>query len=141
MVRSPYIAAGFANRKIQTRKGDNRIVAKVDRHGRVEWRSEEAAQFEPVGVVHIEQLRRNAADGSQPDDSLPLAPEVLRPDLCPRIEERYELPGFQAGDIWSFMQVAPMASEAEIGLIIGASMLPRDDVFDMEDEQRELGLR
>ena len=42
----------------------------------------------------------------------------------------------QRRQVWSFVQVAPVAGHAEIGLMVRTTMLPSNDVLDVEREER-----
>jgi hypothetical protein len=54
------------------------------------------------------------------------------------MEERDDLVrfGIYPRKVRAFVEVAAVASECEIGLVVGAAVLACDDVFDLQNEAR-----
>ena len=60
---------------------------------------------------------------------------MFSPTLSARIKQRDESTIHVSGEIRPFVEIAPMARETEIGLVICPLMLLGHDVFDMKSDE------
>jgi hypothetical protein len=68
---------------------------------------------------------------------------VLVPRLASRIEEPDDAPGLRIDprEIRPFVQVAVIAGEGEVIGVVGAAVLPGDDVLDVKRDERDVLLQ
>jgi hypothetical protein len=101
------------------------------------------AKLHALGIVDVEhgdrgasRLRQSFQEGSSPA-------EMPVPALTPWVEEGNDLSSqvVDTRKIWSFAQVASIATEAKSGWIVAGPMLAGDNVIDVEAGQREQYLR
>jgi hypothetical protein len=64
--------------------------------------------------------------------------EVIFPPLYPRVEEWYHLSCIRVDprQVGPFVEVAVLAGQGQIGEIVGATVLPGNDVLDLEAKER-----
>ena len=98
------------------------------------------AKFAAIIIVHVEQLDGAPSDRSQSDDPILFHREVFVPTLRARMKQRDELTVDVRGQVRSLVKIAPMARETKIGLVVRAAMLFRNNVFDVERDERQLVL-
>ncbi len=101
------------------------------------------AEFHPPWRVHVEQSHGRASCGCQADN-LPVPDcKVIAPHVGARMKQGHHSArfGIDAGKIWPFVGVAPVTRERESGRIVGASVLLRNYVFDMESDEGSRLLR
>ena len=67
---------------------------------------------------------------------------MVLPPLPPRVEQFGHGTGIRvnAGEIWTFMEVAIDARQTKVVLVIGAAVLARADMLDVERGQRRIFL-
>lgn len=102
-------------------------------------RAETQEHFTPaqaVAGIHSQQPYGGATRGSFPDDPRPIAREVPGPLFAARMEQGRHLAGvgIDAGQVRALLEIALWTGEREVLRVIGAAMLPRDDVLDVETE-------
>lgn len=85
-------------------------------------------------------MRRRSTDGCPARDLAVIVGEMLVPVVQPRMKHAREHPGFwvQSGKVCSFAQIAVVTGERKISGSIGAPMLSREDVLDVENERLTL---
>lgn len=91
---------------------------------------------EPVAGVHLEQPDGGAPCGGFTRDVGPLAGKVIRPPIAPRMEQRRQNAGvgIDPAEVGALLEIALRTGEREVGDVIGAAVLPGDDVFQVETE-------
>ena len=98
------------------------------------------AEFASIVVIHVEQFGGATSDQSQSDYPVAFHGEMFAPFMRTRMKQGDELTVHVRGQIRSLVKVAPMARERKIGLVVRAAMLPGDDVFDVESDERQFVL-
>jgi hypothetical protein len=77
----------------------------------------------------------NAALGSETENEYSTTFEVFLPQIVSWVEQRFDLSRLRidAAEIWTFMQVAMVASQRQVGVVIPSLVLFGNDVLDMEE--------
>jgi hypothetical protein len=92
------------------------------------------SKFNPFDAIHEQDGDGRTTDSGLPLDLSRLLREVIFPYLAPRVEEFYNgvCRWINSRQIGAFVQVAVMACQRKIGVVISTAMLLRTDVLDME---------
>ena len=53
------------------------------------------------------------------------------------MKQRHEASIYLRRDVWAFVKIAPVAGERKVRLVVASPVLPGDDVFDVERNERE----
>jgi hypothetical protein len=87
-------------------------------------------------VIHGKDVNRRSSYLGKAENPPAVGGEVLRPFISARIEKSRQVAGagVYAGEVRAFMMVAVVASESEVGHVIGAMVLQRRDVLNMEGD-------
>ena len=98
------------------------------------------SQSEAIAGVHLEQRRGRAANGCLADEVRFVACEMIFPSVASRMKEPRDLPGLgiNSSEVRALVEIALRAGEREIVGIVGAAVLPGDDVFDVKTEAGKL---
>jgi hypothetical protein len=115
-------------------KGRNRGVRGAYDSLRVEALSDEfRADTEAVARIHREHVHGRSARGSQPDDESFPKREMVSPAFLAGAKKANDLPAVRidASEVWPLVRIAMDASQGEVHGIVGAQVLPGDDVFDV----------
>ena len=90
-------------------------------------------QFAPSRVVHRENVDCRPAGRRRAGDPFAVELEMIRPVFSSRVEQGCDQARsrIDAAEIWPLVQVAPMTSKGEIVRIIGTTVLPGHDVFNV----------
>ena len=104
------------------------------------WLLTRRAEVELIVRVHVQDLDGRPADGSCAGDVDSLEGKVVFLPLLARVEQPGERAGerVNAGQVGAFVEIAVDAREAEIGLIIGAAVLARADVLEVQGRERRV---
>ena len=104
------------------------------------WLLARRAKVELIVRVHVQDLDGRPTDGGSARDVDSLEGKVVFPPLLARVEQLGDRAGerVNAGQVGAFVEIAVDAREAEIGLIIGAAVLARADVLDVEGGERRV---
>ena len=91
-------------------------------------------EVELIVRVHVQDLDRRPTDGGAAGDVDSLEGKVILPSLLARVEQLSDRAGARvnAGQVGAFVEIAVDAREAEVGFVIGAAMLARTDVLDVQ---------
>lgn len=100
------------------------------------------SRAEAVFGIHVQDANGGASDRREADEQAAIPREVCFPWLVARIEKRNDLPGLRvdAGEVCALVQIAGDAGEREISRVVTASVLPRQDVLDLESGDGRLRL-
>src|SRR5688500_6632014 len=92
--------------------------------------------------VHLQQVHCSTANGGNSNDHRPLCDEMFCPGFVAGVEQADDLACLRVdrGEVGPFMQITMKACECQVGGIILAAVLARDDVFDVEGEERLIDL-
>ena len=98
------------------------------------------AEVELIIRVHVQDLDGRPTDGGFANDVDSLEGKVSLPSLLARVEQLGDRAGerVNARQVGTFAEVAVDAREAEVRFIIGAAVLVRADVLDVEDRERRV---
>ena len=97
-----------------------------------------SSQGPAVRGIHSEQSCCGTSDCGAALDFVIHAFEVIVPEILPRVEKRCQRPGewIDGCEIGAFVAIAEMACEREVVRTRFSAVLARDDVIDMEAEER-----
>jgi hypothetical protein len=92
--------------------------------------------------IHLQNADTRAANGCFSHDVNAAPSEVVIPAVSSGMEQWGDFAGLRidAGQVGTFVQIAIDAGKGEIFKIVGASMNPGSDMFDMEGSQRGIDL-
>ena len=107
-------------------------LRKPPRHARRELAHR--AEVELIVRVHFQNLNGRPSGGCRAGDVDSLPCKMILPPLLARMKECGDSAGerVNACEVGAFAQVAVYAREAEVGFVIGAAVLARTDVLDVE---------
>ena len=96
------------------------------------------SEVELIVRVHVQDLDGRPTDGGSTGDVDSLESKVILPSLLARVEQLSNRAGkwVNAGQVGAFVEIAVDAGEAEIGCVIGAAVLARTDVLEVEGGER-----
>ena len=91
-------------------------------------------QSHPSVFIHIEHANCGAANGRQTNDSRLRQAEVLFPDVVAWVKQRNDLPGLRVNprQIRTFMCIAPVAGQGQVGRSVATAVLAGNDMLDVE---------
>lgn len=91
---------------------------------------------EPVAGVHLEQPDGGASCGGFAHDTGPITGKVIGPPIASRMEQRRQDTGvgIDPAQVGALLEIALGTGEREVGGIVGAAVLPGDDVFHVGTE-------
>src|SRR5690606_5099085 len=95
-------------------------------------------QFQPGlnsrWLIHRQHVDRGSANVRQSNKMAASGREMCRPNICARVEESRQSSGIgiDARQVRALVSVAVMASQSEIGNVISAVMLARNDVLNVK---------
>ena len=95
-----------------------------------------APQFTSIFVIHVHKFHRADTDRCQSSNSVAPDFEVHVPVMGARMKRHHKFTANQSRQVCSFVQIAPVACHTEFGLMVRTTMLPGNDVFDMERQER-----
>ena len=89
-----------------------------------------------VAGVHFEQPDGGSSRGGLSHNAGAILSEVVAPVIPSGMEQRRQNTGvgINATEVGAFLEIALGTGEREVGGVIGAAVLPGDDVFDVETE-------
>lgn len=90
---------------------------------------------EPRGIIDVQDIDGDLASARLSDQKSTAPTEVTVPDLPSRMEQRHDSALQQSRQIRSLGSIAFRAREAKVLRLIAATMLPGNDVLDMEREE------
>ena len=95
-------------------------------------------EVELIVRVHVQDLDGRPTEGGSASDVDSLESKVILPLLLARVEQLGDGAGerVNARQIGAFVEIAVDAREAEIGFVIGAAVLARADVLDVQGGER-----
>lgn len=98
------------------------------------------AKVELIVRVHVQDLDGRPTDGGSTGDVDSLESKVILPSLLARVESFGDGAGerVNARQVGAFVEVTVDAREAEIGFVIGAAVLARADVLDVQGGERRV---
>jgi hypothetical protein len=92
--------------------------------------------------IHRQDADRRAPDRGQSDGNDAIVSQVFLPPVAARMEESHDLirHRINSGQVRPFVEVAMMTRKREVRRIVGATVLPGDNVFDVKRHEREVRL-
>ena len=101
---------------------------------------EHFAPAQAIAGVHLEQPDGGSSRGGFSHNVGTLTRKVIGPCIASGMEQRCENVGVgvNTAQVGALLKIALGAGEREVGGVIGAAVLPGDDVFDVEAEGRDL---
>jgi hypothetical protein len=101
---------------------------------------EHRTQPDAAFLVHVEDKNCGAAHRSQADNHNVGNLEMLFPGVLTWVEELGDVTGFRIDtrEIAAFVRVASVAGQRQVGKLIIATVLARNDVLDLECGKREV---
>jgi hypothetical protein len=87
--------------------------------------------FNTPRVVHVQDLNGCAPDWGEANELRSVEAKMVGPMVAPRVEEAREVArlGINPGQVRALVQVATVACEREIAVVIGAAVLFGNDVL------------
>lgn len=97
-------------------------------------RQQLAAQFDSVRGIHLKKRRRRAPNRGDTDDATLLELKVSVPAILARVKQASQFTGFgiKASEVRPFAKIAAVAGGRQVPRRIIPSMLPGDNVLQME---------
>ena len=96
------------------------------------FKQQDLSQHDSYRIVDVRHLNRHDSGLGLANQGSEVPTEVTAPGLLARVEKRIQLAAQQTGKVRAFGPVTLGACPAEAVGIVRASMLPRDDVLDLE---------
>jgi hypothetical protein len=92
------------------------------------------SQFDSLDAIHEQDGDRRPTDSGSPVDPAFILQKVILPFLTTRVEELYDdvCRRIHPGQIGALVEIAMMARQREIGVVIAAAVLSRTDMLNVK---------